>query len=74
MVHVSQFKRRIGLDVQLNNRLLAVNPDGKIFIRPRRALNFRQVKKGGRMRWEVLLEWEDLPKEETTWEHLGAMN
>lgn len=54
--------------------LPAVNHDGNMVSRPRRALDYRQVKKEGRMRWEVLLEWEDLPMEEATWEHLGAMH
>lgn len=39
-------------------------------IRPVQAHEYRQVKRGGHFRWEVLIEWESLPIEDATWENL----
>ncbi|CAA0815810.1 Unknown protein, partial [Striga hermonthica] len=40
---------------------------------PSRAIEYRQVKKAGKYFWEVLVEWEDLPSEDATWQSWDAM-
>lgn len=57
VIHVSQLKRRVGLEIDVSNILPAVNTVGNIVIRPEQVLEYRQVKKGGRLRWEVLIQW-----------------
>lgn len=51
-------------------RLPDVNAEGVPIIRPMQVREYRQVKRGGHFRWEVLLEWEGLPAEDATWENL----
>lgn len=57
VIHVSQLKRRVGLEIDVSNILPVVNTVGNIVIRPEQVLEYRQVKKGGRLRWEVLIQW-----------------
>lgn len=73
VVHVSQLKRRLGPEIDVYSKLPAVNTDGNLVLRPKRAVEYRQIKRGGRWRWEVMIEWETLPIEEATWEILDIM-
>lgn len=68
VIHVSQLKQRLGEGEVVMGRLPAVATDGGLIIRPLRAVEYRQVKRGGRFRWEVLIEWKTLPSSEATWE------
>lgn len=42
-------------------------------MRPLCALEYQRIKRGGRFRWEVFIEWKALPLEDLTWEHLAMM-
>ncbi|CAA0837931.1 Unknown protein, partial [Striga hermonthica] len=53
--------------------LPATATDGRAIVRPKRAIEYRKVKRAGRYRWEVLVDWEELPSEEATWEDLEEM-
>lgn len=46
-VHVSQLKKRLGPNMATSSVLPSVNANGYVIVRPRRALDYRQVKKGG---------------------------
>lgn len=70
VVHVSQLRRRLSDQNVIMGRLQAVNEDGNCIIRPIRAAEYRQIKRGDQFWWEVLIEWEGLPVEEATWENL----
>lgn len=73
MAHISQLKRRIGSSDVVVGRLLAVTATGKPTYRTAKVLDYCQLKKGGRFRWEVIVEWETLPNSEATWENLDEM-
>lgn len=66
VVHVSQLKRRLGSNEATDDRLPATAADGRVIFRPAKALEYRQVKKSGHFRWEVLIEWKSLPISEAT--------
>lgn len=73
IVHVSQLKRRLGTGEVAMERLPAVTEEGKIVFRPARALEYRKIKRSGRFRWEVLIEWESLATTEATWEEVDMI-
>lgn len=47
VMHVSQLKRRIGSDEVVMSRLPAVNKEGRSTFWPAKAVEYRQIKKGG---------------------------
>lgn len=73
IVHVSQLKRMLGDGEITDSRLPTVTEEERPTFWPVRAIDYRQVKKSGRFRWEVLIEWESLPLSEAIWENVEAM-
>lgn len=73
VIHVSQLKRRLGSNEVADERLPAVNKEGNLTFRPKSAREYRRIKRGGRFRWEVLIEWEELPLTDATWEGVEEM-
>lgn len=71
--HVSQLKRRLGKEDTVTEMQPAVNKEAQMVFRPVKAVEYRYIKKGGRFRWEVLIEWESLPESEATWENVEMM-
>ncbi|KAJ8640662.1 hypothetical protein MRB53_017356 [Persea americana] len=71
--HVSQLKRRVGNSSIVETQLPVIDQDGDIRVQPSRAIEYRQMKRGNRVRWEVLIQWDSLPPEESTWEDLSLM-
>ncbi|CAA0819827.1 Unknown protein, partial [Striga hermonthica] len=70
VIHVSQLKRSLGEAQKYCEELPTTATDGRAIIRPKQAIEYRKVKRAGRYRWEVLVDWEELPPEEATWEDL----
>ncbi|CAA0830188.1 Unknown protein, partial [Striga hermonthica] len=73
VIHVSQLKRSLGEAQKWCEELQATAAGGWVIVRPSCAIEYRQVKKSGHYRWEVLVEWEELPSEEATWEDLDEI-
>lgn len=73
VVHVSQLKRRVGDQTVVMPQLPALDDDGQVLLKPVQALEYRQIKRGGRFRWEVLIQWDALPLDDSTWEDLDVI-
>ncbi|CAA0840424.1 Unknown protein, partial [Striga hermonthica] len=58
VIHVSQLKRSLGEAQKYCEELPTTAADGRAIIRPRQAIEYRKVKRAGRYRWEVLVDWE----------------
>ncbi|KAJ8637799.1 hypothetical protein MRB53_012066 [Persea americana] len=72
-VYRTWLKRRIGNSSIVETQLPVMDQDGDVILQPSRALEYRQMKRGNRVRWEVLIQWDSLPPEESTWEDLSLM-
>ncbi|KAJ8631690.1 hypothetical protein MRB53_025013 [Persea americana] len=47
--------------------------DGQVLLKPVHALEYLQIKRGGRFRWEVLIQWDTLPLDDSTWEDMNVI-
>ena len=72
VVHVSQLKRRVGDQTVVMPQLPALD-DGQVLLKPVHALEYLQIKRGGRFRWEVLIQWDTLPLDDSTWEDMNVI-
>jgi Chromo (CHRromatin Organisation MOdifier) domain len=66
--HMSQLKKRVGSIIPLLTKLPLVGPEGKLKITPAAILDRRVLKRNNEVVVEVLVQWDNLPEEETSWE------
>ena len=67
MFHISQLKKKLGLNTQVHNQVPSHIVE--IIKEPDIVLDRRMVNRSGKATTEVLVKWKQLPLEEATWEN-----
>nr|CAD1844221.1 unnamed protein product [Ananas comosus var. bracteatus] len=68
--HISQLKKKIGSAASSSTIPAYVNAEGQLLVESIAVLDRRITKRGNKAVTQVLIQWSNLPEEETTWEYL----
>ncbi|KAK0596469.1 hypothetical protein LWI29_015937 [Acer saccharum] len=73
--HVTILKKRVGNPSLISSDLPTFDTKGNMLLQPTIALRYRNWKKGRGMTkvWQVLVQWQGVPREEATWEDYDEM-
>ena len=66
--HVSNLKKIVGQHIVPSTELPPLDDEGLLVLIPKRILQVRERKLRNRVIREYLVEWKELPMEDTTWE------
>lgn len=73
MVHVSQLKKAVGVDVPVSSELPPPDDVLQAAQEPLRVLDSREVSSNGVRTQHVRVQWRDWPPSLATWENLEAL-
>jgi hypothetical protein len=71
--YVSQLKKKVGPTVEVQSKLPLVGPEGKLQIWPEAILERCIIKRNNAVAVEVLVQWTNLPVEETSCEEYDKL-
>lgn len=71
--HVSLLKKRVGADTPTLGTLPPLRSSGFLRLRPAHVLEFRDITVDGQRSVEALVQWQDLPTTDATWEALDQL-
>ena len=66
--HVSLLKPYHGDNTQPSTDVPPIFDDGALVLQPQRILDQKWTTRGGKMSYEILVQWKNLPPEDATWE------
>ncbi|KAH9648972.1 hypothetical protein KPL70_025802 [Citrus sinensis] len=71
--HVSVLKKAVGDSTMSSTELPPIDDEGVLDLEPRLVLDTRWLKRGGNVIEQSLIQWNNLPMEEATWEDTAVI-